>query len=79
MSRLEEMSIAFREAELAKNTFKKNNEYTPNHPNALSTGDEPGKGENANSIGGLTDIKTRASLLTKNKYNSGNEYNDSNA
>lgn len=79
MSRLEDMSIAFREAELAKNTFKNGSPYTASHPNALSTGDEPGKGLNNGSIGGFTDIKTREQLLSKNKFNSGNEYNDSNA
>lgn len=79
MSRLEEMSVAFREAELSKNIFKSGTPYTASHPNALSTGDEPGKGANNGSIGGFTDIKTREQSLARNKYNSGNEYNESNA
>ena len=43
------------------------------------TGDEQGKGENNGSIGSSTDIKTRETLLAKNKFTPNKEYNDSTA
>lgn len=50
------------------------NIYGAGHPNALSDGDDKGKGENSNSIGGLTDINTRIANIAKNKYNQNNTY-----
>lgn len=51
-------------------------EYGSSHPNALSDGDEAGKGE-TNSVGSKTDILTRQSLLTFNTYNSNDGYGSS--
>lgn len=79
MSRIETRSKSTRETLLAKNTFKTGSEYNSSHANALSDGDEHGKGEKSGSIGGATDIKMRSSLMAKNMYNSGSEYNASNA
>lgn len=79
MSRLEEISKQYRDSLLVKNIYGNNDGYTSSHPNALSDGDEHGKGEKSGSIGGATDIKTRSSLLVKNKYTSNNDYNSSNA
>lgn len=79
MSRIEKRSKSTREALLAKNIFNTGSEYNVSHVNALSDGDEHGKGEKGSSIGGLTDIKMRKTLLAKNMYNSGSEYNVSNA
>lgn len=79
MSRLEDISKEFRDKLLVKNIYGNNDGYTSSHANALSDGDEHGKGEKSGSIGGATDIKTRTSLLAKNKYSSNNDYNSSNA
>ena len=79
MSRLEDSSVAFRKILVAKNNFNGNKPYVAGHPDALSTGDEDGKGEVNGSVGGLTDIKTRKTLVAKNKYNSNRTYNASTA
>lgn len=75
MSRLLESSEAYRKNLLTKNTYDSNGEYNTNHPNALSDGDEFGKGENNGSVGGATDIAKRSELLSKSIYNSNKEYN----
>lgn len=51
-------------------------EYGSSHPNALSDGDEAGKGQ-TNTVGNKTDILTRQSLLAFNSYNASSEYNSS--
>ena len=75
MSRLEEINAPFRKENLARNDYDNNDQYTVSHPDALSDGDEKGKGEKNNQVGGATDIKTRERLMTKNKYNKNREYN----
>jgi hypothetical protein len=75
MSRLEEVSAPFRKEAVVRNTFGQNDQYNQGHPDALSTGDEPGKGENSGEVGGATDIKTRKTLLAKNQFNPNREYN----
>ena len=67
-------STPFREQNLRRNEYSKNNEYGPSHPNALSNGDEKGKGEYNGQIGNATDIAMRARLTGMNKYNRNNEY-----
>ena len=79
MSRLEDQSVGFRKTLVAKNDYTGNKPYVAGHPDALSTGDELGKGEVAGQVGGLTDIKTRETLLAKNKYNGNKTYNASTA
>ena len=44
------------------------------HQNALSDGDELGKGENTGNVGGLTDINTRIDNTGRNAYNESNGY-----
>ena len=78
MSRLQDISIQYRKREVARNDYDKNDEFGSGHENALSDGDEKGKGE-TDTIGGKTDIKQREIAATKNKYNLNNEYNDSTA
>lgn len=57
------------------NEYKeKGNEYSATNPNALSDGDEKGKGLNNNSVGSKTDIITRQTLKGINQYNDINEY-----
>jgi len=75
MSRLEEVNLPFRTQQLAKNDYNNNDEYVAGNPDALSTGDEQGKGEFNGQVGSATDIKTRKVLMTKNKYNKNREYN----
>ena len=58
---------------ISKNTYNHSGEYSSNHQNSLSDGDEKGKGETDNGIGSRTDVSTRKDNLTKNIYN-----NDSN-
>lgn len=79
MSRLLDNSKAFRDVLLAKNSFNVNDEYVSGHKNALSDGDEKGKGEKDGSIGSATDISKRVELSAKNLYNSNDEYNASKA
>jgi len=78
MSRLENISKVFREQNIVRNDYKEGDYYSVSHPDALSTGDEAGKGETT-TIGSLTDIKTREKLVVKNIYTKNNEYNSSNA
>jgi hypothetical protein len=79
MSKLEDISVPFRKKLVAKNDFDFNDEYNVGHADALSTGDEQGKGEVNNQVGNATDIKTRQKLAAKNKYNWNKEYNDATA
>jgi len=72
-----ESSQQYRERIVTKNTYKQDDQYVTGHKNALSDGDEWGKGEKNGNIGGATDIITRKSDLTKNKYNSNNQYDAS--
>lgn len=45
-------------------------QYSPQHPDALSDGDSYGRGENSNTVGNIDDIHKKNELL----YNSGNKY-----
>jgi len=79
MSKLEDMSVEFRDDQIKKNNYTQNDEYRPSHPDTLSDGDELGKDEFNGSVGSLSDIKARESMMKFNKYNRNNEYNDLNA
>jgi len=75
MSRLEDVSLPFRKESIARNDYGSNDPYVAGHPDALSTGDEDGKGEVNGQVGGTTDIKTRECSIAKNKFNKNREYN----
>jgi hypothetical protein len=75
MSRLEEVSVPYRKNLVAKNDYDNNRPYDAGNPDALSTGDEQGKGEMNGEVGGATDIKSRKALVAKNKFNRNREYN----
>jgi hypothetical protein len=77
-SNLSRISVEFREREIARNEYQDGDQYYAGHPNALSDGDEKGKGE-TNTIGSKTDIQTRQKLIAKNDYSLNNPYNISNA
>ncbi len=77
MSRLLDNSAQYRDALIVKNDYKPSDEYTSGHADALSDGDNKGMGEKNGSVGTITDIKTRETLLVKNKFNKNKEYNSS--
>jgi len=79
MSRLEDVSLPFRKVNIARNDYDNNDQYNVGHADALSTGDENGKGEVNGQIGSLTDIKQKEKLVAKNKFNKNREYNDATA
>jgi hypothetical protein len=60
------------------NTYKNidGQKYNSVHPNALSDGDEYGRGDLGNGVGTLTDRITKETLLyySGNKYKPGNGY-----
>jgi hypothetical protein len=79
MSRLEDISLPFRKKSIARNDYNENNKYEVGHPDALSDGDEKGKGEMNGQVGSATDIKIREKLMARNKFNRNREYNDATA
>jgi hypothetical protein len=79
MSRLEDSGAIFSKQILSKNHYSNNKPYNSSNPDALSTGDELGKGEVNGEAGGLTDIKTRNAELAKNKFSNNKPYNSSTA
>lgn len=79
MSKLEDVSLPFRNKLIASNDYDNNDQYSAGHADALSTGDESGKGELNGKIGGTTDIKSRDTAIAKNKYNKNKEYNSGTA
>lgn len=74
MSNLEKMSVAFRKQNVARNSYDNDDAYELGHSNALSDGDELGKGEKNGQVGGTTDIKSRETSAVRNKYNQDRQY-----
>lgn len=70
-------SAQFRKEELARNKYTTNNVYNEGSSDALSDGDELGKGELNGSIGSATDIVKRNTLQSKNIYSANNPYDGS--
>ena len=54
---------------LSRNSYADSKAYSSTHENALSDGDEKGKGELDGKVGSLTDIKSRIDVVARNKYN----------
>jgi hypothetical protein len=71
---LNKYSEGFRNRELVRNKYKATSEYRASHPNALSDGDELGKGENNGSIGSATDIRERNVAEARNRFTKNNQY-----
>jgi hypothetical protein len=63
---------------MGRNYYQAEKPYSASHPNALSTGDEKGKGQVGDSgdVGGLTDINTRIDNTGRNFYKSTHRYPD---
>jgi len=78
-SNLLRMDPEFLKKNISRNIYKEGNPYNIGNKNALSDGDEKGKGEYNGSVGSKTDIATRKKLEAKNKYSETNPYNISNA
>jgi len=76
ITKLEKIANEQRAEHLARNEYKYTNSYGSTHPNALSTGDEKGKGQVGDSgdVGGLTDINTRIDNTGRNYYQPHNQY-----
>jgi hypothetical protein len=75
ITQLEALANQFRPIELAINRYSLNNGYGVTNPNAISDGDELGKGQNQNGqVGSLTDINTRTDIVSTNKYGANNGY-----
>ncbi len=72
---LEKTGIQLRLEHLSKNHYTEIKPYNSDHLNALSNGDEKGKGEFNGQVGSLTDINTRTENLIKNEYKTKNPYN----
>ena len=79
MSRLLKNSEEFREKNKSRNKYTDNDDYNTGHPNALSDGDDRGRGQVSDQVGTSTDIKKREELSTKSKFNKNNPYNINNA
>lgn len=75
MSRLLDNSDDYRQEQMVRNKYKRDDNYDSGHENALSDGDAYGKGENNGQIGNDADIRMRDSLITKNLFDKNNEYN----
>jgi len=79
MSRLQDISEEFRKNNISRNTYTNNDVYEQGHPNALSDGDEKGKGRVEDSVGGATDIFKRHESASRNDYNKNRPYDSSTA
>jgi hypothetical protein len=77
-SNISRISKNFRDREIARNEYQDGDPYVIGHKNALSDGDEKGKGETS-TIGSATDIQRRNFANAKNKYSLNNPYNIDNA
>jgi len=72
---LEKIAEKERIISIARNSYDQNKSYGSTNPNALSNGDEKGKGELDGQVGSLTDINTRVDNMGRNVYDQNAEYN----
>lgn len=80
ITNLERIANEQRTLHLTKNEYNQNKGYGVTHPNAISDGDEKGKGisEDGRNVGSSIDIEGRNFSLTKNQYNQNKSYPDFN-
>jgi|LakMenEpi03Aug12_release.lakeMendotaPanAssembly.Ray.scaffolds.fasta_scaffold31353_9 hypothetical protein len=71
---LTKIAEAQRNALLAKNDYNTSKEYSAVNKDALSDGDEKGKGELNGSIGSATDKTEKTKLVVKNIFTPEKEY-----
>jgi hypothetical protein len=81
-SELEKAAIEARKQLLAKNEYNSSDsskEYSANHPNAKSDGDNKGRDtgiylDSSDNVGTSEDIQKRIALKAKNEYNKNKKY-----
>ena len=75
-TQLEVIAEKLRTQEVVINRYSEKNGYGITSKNALSDGDEIGKGQvgDTGTVGSLTDINTRIQIMATNKYNGENGY-----
>ena len=71
---LTKIAEAQRNALLSKNDYNTSKEYSAVNKDALSDGDEKGKGELNGSIGSATDKAEKNKLVVKNIFTPENQY-----
>jgi hypothetical protein len=71
---LTKIAEAQRNALLAKNDYNTSKEYSAVSKDALSDGDEKGKGELNGAIGSATDKIEKTKLVVKNTFTPNNQY-----
>jgi hypothetical protein len=75
LSPLQVLSAQFVNKEIVVNRYTFENGYGINSKDAISDGDEFGKGQNQNGqVGSLTDINTRNQVMATNRYTENNGY-----
>ena len=75
---LEQFAEQERINQIARNDYKENSQYGSTNLDALSNGDEKGKGERNGSVGSLSDINAHTSNTVKNVYSDTNQYGTTN-
>lgn len=75
-TQLEIIAEKLRNETLARNSYTSNNFYSSVNKNALSDGDEKGKGELDGKIGSSVDIHNRIDNTGRNKFGENNKYPD---
>lgn len=73
MSKLENIADKERQKNIAKNSKSETDLYNAGHPDALSDGDNQGRGETS-TIGTKIDIAAREKLKSKNPFSDVNIY-----
>lgn len=74
---LRKYSDEYKKRETARNKYNNNDEYRQGHADAVSDGDEAGKGENNGSVGSKTDVERRRIETARNRYSKNNPYDSS--
>lgn len=74
MSKLTDVAEQERQKNVSKNDYQDVDAYSAGHKDALSDGDNKGKGETT-TIGSKTDILSRNQQVSKNTYSDQNIYN----
>jgi hypothetical protein len=77
-TQLEILAEKYRNEVIGKNPYNTNKGYSSVNKNALSDGDEKGKGELDGNIGSSVDIQNRIDNTGRNKYGAQNEYSSVN-
>jgi hypothetical protein len=77
-TQLEILAEKLRKEVISKNSYNSNNFYSSVNKNALSDGDEKGKGDVNGQVGSSIDIQNRIDNLGRNRYNGQNEYSSVN-